>query len=70
MGAQETPNVQFDTAAAKKTYDKIIAKFEKRYKKALNDEQYALWQEMSGTKLDNKFNSILQHVQQNTQSMF
>ena len=70
MGAQETANVQFDTAAAKKTYDQIIAKFEKRYKKALNDEQYALWQEMSGTKLDNKFNSILQHVQQNTESMF
>ena len=71
MGMQQTPtNVQFDTAAAKKTYDQIITKFEKRYKKALNADQYSLWQDMSGTKLDNKFNSILQHVQENTESMF
>ena len=65
-----TTNVQFDTAAAKKTYDQIIAKFEKRYKKALNAEQYEVWKTLSATTLDNKFNSILQHVQQNTESMF
>lgn len=71
MGAQPTPtNVQFDTAAAKKTYDQIIAKFDKRYKKALNADQYELWKGMPGTTLDNKFSSILQHVQDNTQSMF
>lgn len=70
-GMPTTPtNVQFDTAAAKKTYDQIIAKYEKRYKKALNADQYALWQDMSATKLDNKFSSILQHVQDNTESMF
>ena len=70
MAAQTTTDVEFDTAAARKTYDQIIAKFDKRYKKALNDEQYALWKTMAGTTLDNKFSSILQHVQQNTQSMF
>lgn len=70
MGAQPAANAQFDTATAKKTYDQIIAKYEKRYKKALNDDQYALWQDLSATKLDNKFSSILQHVQDNTQSMF
>ena len=70
MGAQTPTNVQFDTAAAKKTYDQIIAKFEKRYKKALNDSQYEVWKTLSATKLDNKFNSILQHVQENTESMF
>ena len=71
MGAPATnTNAQFDTATAKKTYDQIIAKYEKRYKKALNDDQYALWKDMSSTKLDNKFNSILQHVQENTESMF
>ena len=71
MGAETTTtNVQFDTAAAKKTYDQIIAKFEKRYKKALNAEQYEVWKTLSATTLDNKFNSILQHVQQNTESMF
>ena len=71
MGAPAAnTNAQFDTATAKKTYDQIIAKYEKRYKKALNDDQYALWQELSATKLDNKFSSILQHVQDNTQSMF
>ena len=70
MGAQTTTNVQFDTAAARKTYDQIIAKFEKRYKKALNDQQYETWKGLSATKLDNKFSSILQHVQENTESMF
>ena len=69
MAAQNT-NVQSDTAAAKKTYDQIIAKFEKRYKKALNDQQYETWKGLSATKLDNKFSSILQHVQENTESMF
>ena len=59
MGAQTPSNVQFDTAAAKKTYDQIIAKFEKRYKKALNAAQYEVWTSLSATKLDNKFNSIL-----------
>ena len=71
MGAQTTPtNVQFDTATAKKTYDQIIAKFDKRYKKALNADQYATWKTLTATTLDNKFNSILQHVQENTESMF
>ncbi len=70
MQAAPNTNVQFNTAEAKKTYDQIIAKFDKRYKKALQDEQYALWKEMPGTTLDNKFSSILQHVQENTQSMF
>ena len=71
MGMQQTPtNVQFDTAAAKKTYDQIIAKFDKRYKKALNADQYATWKTLTATTLDNKFSSILQHVQENTESMF
>ena len=69
MAAQNT-NVQFDTAAARKTYDQIIAKFDKRYKKALEPEQYEVWKTLSATTLDNKFSSILQHVQENTQSMF
>jgi|GEM_PF-1088231 hypothetical protein len=71
MGVQQTPaNVQFDNAAAKKTYDQIIAKFDKRYKKALQASQYEVWKTLTATTLDNKFSSILQHVQQNTQSMF
>ena len=71
MDAQQTPaNVQFDTEGARKIYNQIIEKFDKRYKKALNDSQYQLWKELPGTTLDNKFSSILQHVQQNTQSMF
>lgn len=70
MAAQTPTNVQFDTEAAKKTYDQIIKKFDKRYKKALNDTQYAVWKELPGTTMDNKFNSILQHVQENTESMF
>lgn len=70
MGAQTPTNVQFDTQAAKKTYDQIIKKFDKRYKKALNAEQYSVWQELAGARLDNKFSSILQHVQENTESMF
>lgn len=69
MATQNT-NVQFDTAAARKTYDQIIAKFDKRYKKALEPEQYEVWKTLSATTLDNKFSSILQHVQENTQSMF
>ena len=69
MAAQNT-NVQFDTAAARKTYDQIIAKYDKRYKKALEPEQYEVWKTLSATTLDNKFSSILQHVQENTQSMF
>ena len=71
MMAQQTPaNVQFDTEAARKTYNQIIQKFDKRYKKALNADQYTLWKELSGTTMDNKFSSILQHVQDNTESMF
>ena len=70
MGAQTPANVEFDTKTARETYDKIIAKFEKRYKKALNADQYALWKDLLGTRLDNKFSSILQHVQENTESMF
>jgi hypothetical protein len=70
MQQAQPTNVQFDTEAARKTYDQIIAKFEKRYKKALNAQQYEVWTGLSATKLDNKFSSILQHVQQNTQSMF
>ena len=71
MGMQQTStNVQFDTAAAKKTYDQIIAKYDKRYKKALEASQYEVWKTLTATTLDNKFSSILQHVQENTQSMF
>ena len=71
MGMQPTPtNVQFDTAAAKKTYDQIIAKYDKRYKKTLEASQYEVWKTLTATTLDNKFNSILQHVQENTESMF
>ena len=70
MGAQTPTEVKFDTEAARKTYNKIIEKFEKRYKKALNDSQYETWKGLSATKLDNKFSSILQHVQDNTESMF
>ncbi len=69
MAAQNT-NVQFDTAAARKTYDQIIAKYDKRYKKALEPSQYEVWKTLTATTLDNKFSSILQHVQENTQSMF
>jgi len=68
--AAQNANVQFDTATARKTYDQIIAKFDKRYKKALEPEQYEVWKTLSATTLDNKFSSILQHVQENTQSMF
>jgi hypothetical protein len=70
MGAETNTNVQFDTAAAKKTYDQIIAKFDKRYKKALEASQYEVWKTLTATTLDNKFSSILQHVQENTESMF
>jgi len=70
MGAETTTNVQFDTAAARKTYDQIIAKYDKRYKKALETTQYETWKTLTATTLDNKFSSILQHVQENTQSMF
>ena len=71
MGIPTTPtDVQFDTAGARKIYDQIIAKYDKRYKKALKPEQYELWKTMAGTTLDNKFSSILMHVQENTQSMF
>ena len=70
MGAETPTNVQFDTAAARKTYDQIIAKYDKRYKKALEASQYEIWKTLSATTLDNKFSSILQHVQENTQSMF
>ena len=70
MAAQTPTNVQFDTEAAKKTYDQIIKKFDKRFKKALDDKQYAIWKELPGTTMDNKFSSILQHVQENTESMF
>lgn len=70
MGAETPTNVQFDTAAARKTYDQIIAKYDKRYKKALEAPQYEVWKTLSATTLDNKFSSILQHVQENTQSMF
>ncbi|MBO7437401.1 MAG: hypothetical protein J6T97_06250 [Bacteroidaceae bacterium] len=70
MGAETPNNVQFDTAAARKTYDQIIAKYDKRYKKALEAPQYEVWKTLSATTLDNKFSSILQHVQENTQSMF
>jgi hypothetical protein len=66
----ENRNVQFDTAAARKTYDQIIEKYDKRYKKALETSQYEVWKTLSATTLDNKFSSILQHVQENTQSMF
>jgi len=71
MGMPTTPtDVQFDTAGARKIYDQIIAKYDKRYKKALKPEQYELWKTMAGTTLDNKFSSILMHVQENTESMF
>ncbi len=70
MGAQPATDVKFNTDEARKTYNKIIEKYDKRYKKALEAEQYAKWKEMPGTTMDNKFSSILQHVQDNTQSMF
>lgn len=71
MGMQPaTTNVPFDSEAAKKVYDGIIKKFDKRYKKALNENQYSVWCGLTATTLDNKFNSILQHVRENTQSMF
>ena len=70
-GMQQIPTtVTMDTETAKKTYDEIIKKFDKRYKKALEPNQYETWKTLSGTTLDNKFSSILQHVQDNTQSLF
>jgi len=70
MAAQPETEVKFDTESARKTYNQIIEKYDKRYKKALEDEQYARWKELPGTTMDNKFSSILQHVKDNTQSMF
>lgn len=65
----QTP-ARLDTETARKTYDEIIKKYDKRYKKALEADQYEIWKTLSGTTLDNKFSSILQHVQDNTQSLF
>ncbi len=70
MGAQQPTNVTFDTESAQETYDKICQKYEKRYKKALTDTQYQVWGTLSSTRLDNKFSNLLQHVQENTQSIF
>ena len=70
MGAEAQADVKFDTETARKTYNQIIEKYDKRYKKALEDAQYEVWKSLSATTLDNKFSSILQHVQENTQSMF
>ena len=70
MGAAPQTDVKFDTEAARKTYNQIIEKYDKRYKKALEAPQYETWKTLSATTLDNKFSSILQHVQENTQSMF
>lgn len=67
---QPQTEVKFDTEGARKIYDQIIAKYDKRYKKALEDNQYAIWKELPGTTLDNKFSSILQHVQDNTTIRF
>lgn len=70
-GMQQTQApAKLDTEAARKTYDEIIEKFDKRYKKALEPGQYETWKSLSGTTLDNKFSSIFQHVQDNTQSFF
>lgn len=70
MAVQPETEVKFDTEGARKIYNQIIEKFDKRYKKALNEDQYAKWKELPGTTMDNKFSSILQHVKDNTQSMF
>ena len=70
MGAAPQTDVKFDTEAARKTYNQIIEKYDKRYKKALEAPQYETWKTLSATTLDNKFSSILQHVQENTQSIF
>ena len=70
MAAQPETEVKFDTEGARKIYNQIIEKYDKRYKKALNEDQYAKWKELPGTTMDNKFSSILQHVKDNTQSMF
>ncbi len=69
MQAPQT-EVKLDTDGARKIYDQIIEKYDKRYKKALQDNQYATWKELPGTTLDNKFSSILQHVQENTSIRF
>ena len=69
-GAQPQSTAVFDTEAARKTYNQIIEKYNKRFSKAISDEQYETWKELSGTTLDNKFSSILQHVQDNTESFF
>ena len=70
MAMQEPTNVTFDTESARQTYDKICKKYEKRYKKALNDKQYQLWGTLTSARLDNKFSNLLQHVQDNTESIF
>jgi hypothetical protein len=70
MAVQPETEVKFDTEGARKIYNQIIEKYDKRYKKALNEDQYAKWKELPGTTMDNKFSSILQHVKDNTQSMF
>ena len=54
MGAPAATNVQFDTAAARKTYDQIIAKYDKRYKKALEAPQYEVWKSLTATTLEAK----------------
>ena len=68
MGVQQPAT--FDTESARQTYDKICKKYDKRYKKALNDKQYEVWGTLASTKLDNKFSNLLQHVQDNTESIF
>ena len=67
---QEPVTVVFDTNATKSTYDKICQKYEKRYKRALGNEKFQIWQTLSATKLDNKFYNLLQHVEENTENFF
>lgn len=67
---QEPVTVVFDTIATKSTYDKICQKYEKRYKRALGNEKFQIWQTLSATKLDNKFYNLLQHVEENTENFF
>ena len=70
MSVREYQMMQNGGFRARKIYNQIIEKYDKRYKKALNEDQYAKWKELPGTTMDNKFSSILQHVKDNTQSMF
>ncbi len=65
---QETQNL--DTVAVINNIDKLTAKYEKRYKRVLEERQFSEWSKFEKARKQEELSELIQRVYDNTESFF